>query len=522
MSSHAKQLIGAILLRQQAVSPRQLEGALRSRRRGDPPLASMLTEMGVISETEALKALSEQSGCPAIDLNQVCIRLVDLRFIPRELAERHYVLPVLVKGNRMFVAMTDPTDQRLLQELEMVSGKRAFPYISLKATLRRIIADAYTGRDAGEKHYVGSTCPPETLRKAGIKLRAGQAKQQSSHPQPSSRAQSSSSTPPRRMVGTLDEAPSVQFEKRLRPSYPAMRIQVQDTAVLVNDAFANAAPSEHQTLLEEPSISEINRALSRPPVPQPQSERQIMLVVDPDERTRALIAGVFRERGYRVLEADRGDTALQMVRDHRPDVAILEATLPKVHGFQVTRELKRGERYGGVRIIMISELYRGWRFAQDLKNNYGVDEFVEKPLDIDELVHAVEKAQREGPPRSVRVSEEARPHIEAGVAAYRDGKLEVALEHLQAGKEADPLDVKVRFHLGLLYGKMGKIYDAIQELETALSIHADYFPALKNLGVLYQNAGFRNKAIEMWERCLANAPDEATRQKIKEMLVAVL
>ena len=48
------------------------------------------------------------------------------------------------------------------------------------------------------------------------------------------------------------------------------------------------------------------------------------------------------------------------------------------------------------------------------------------------------------------------------------------------------------------------------------------FPALKNLGVLYQNAGYRNKAIEMWERCLANAPDDATRDAIKKILVAVL
>ena len=509
MSAHKKQLIGAILLKQQAVSKHQLDEVLRTRRRGDPPLASMLTEMGIIGETDALKGLSEQSGCPAIDLNQVCIRLSDLRFVPRELAERHYVLPVLVKGNRMFVAMADPTDRQLLQELEMVSGKRAFPYVSLKNTLRRVIADAYIGREEGEKHYVGSACPMETLRKAGIKRRPGR------------QTQRPTGAPPRRMVSTLDEAPSTQFEKRMRPSYPAMRVQVQDTAVLVDDAFANAAP--HQALLEDPSVSEINRALDMPrSVPQPLSERQVMLVVDPDEHARTLVAGVFRERGYRVLEADRGDTALQMVRDHRPDVAILEATLPKVHGFQVTRELKRSERYSRVRVIMISELYRGWRFAQDLKNNYGVDEFVEKPFDIDELVHAVEKDLREGLPPSVRASEEARPHIEAGVAAYRSGDLESALDHLHAGKDADPLDVKVRFHLGLLYGKMGKIYDAIQELETALSIHADYFPALKNLGVLYQNAGFRNKAIEMWERCLATAPDDATRESIKEMLVALL
>jgi tetratricopeptide (TPR) repeat protein len=100
--------------------------------------------------------------------------------------------------------------------------------------------------------------------------------------------------------------------------------------------------------------------------------------------------------------------------------------------------------------------------------------------------------------------------------------LEEAAAQLKAGVEIDPLAYKLHFHLGLLYGKLGQLYDAIQELETTLSIRPEYFAALKNLAVLYQNAGFRNKAIEMWERSLANAPDDATRESIKRLLVAVL
>ncbi|HVK68212.1 MAG TPA: tetratricopeptide repeat protein, partial [Polyangium sp.] len=76
--------------------------------------------------------------------------------------------------------------------------------------------------------------------------------------------------------------------------------------------------------------------------------------------------------------------------------------------------------------------------------------------------------------------------------------------------------------LGLLLGKRGQIYDAISELETALRINDRHFPALKNLAVLYQKAGFRNKAVEVWERALRAAPDDPTRQSIKEILVGLL
>ncbi len=48
------------------------------------------------------------------------------------------------------------------------------------------------------------------------------------------------------------------------------------------------------------------------------------------------------------------------------------------------------------------------------------------------------------------------------------------------------------------------------------------FSALKNLAILYQRAGFKHKAIEMWERSLGAAPDEDTRKGIKEHLMSLL
>ena len=48
------------------------------------------------------------------------------------------------------------------------------------------------------------------------------------------------------------------------------------------------------------------------------------------------------------------------------------------------------------------------------------------------------------------------------------------------------------------------------------------FASLRNLAVLYQRRGFRRKACESWERALALAPDEPTRQEIKALLVSLL
>ena len=89
-------------------------------------------------------------------------------------------------------------------------------------------------------------------------------------------------------------------------------------------------------------------------------------------------------------------------------------------------------------------------------------------------------------------------------------------------KSRNLVSIRLLREVGIPYGKQGRVYDAIQELQTALDINRNHFPALKNLAVLYQKAGFRNKAIETWERALRVAPDDPTRQSIKEHLVGLL
>jgi Tfp pilus assembly protein PilF len=195
-----------------------------------------------------------------------------------------------------------------------------------------------------------------------------------------------------------------------------------------------------------------------------------------------------------------------------------------VHGFDIAKRMKGSERYGSIPIVMISAIYRGWRFAEDVRQSYGVDAYLEKPFKMGDLVAAVEAALSQRPASSdvESISAEAERRLAAGIDAYQRGDMDAAVEHLREGTRIDPLAYRLHFHLGLLYGKQGQVYDAIQELQTALDINRNHFPALKNLAVLYQKAGFRNKAIETWERALRVAPDDPTRQSIKEHLVGLL
>jgi len=214
-----------------------------------------------------------------------------------------------------------------------------------------------------------------------------------------------------------------------------------------------------------------------------------------------------------------------MVKEHAPDLIVLDAMLPEVHGFDIARRIKGSKRYGHIPIIMVSAVYRGWRYAEDLKQSCGVDHFIEKPFKIADVLSAVESclaAERPKTDAPEVVSGEAEQALNEGVDAYKAGRLDEAIGHLKRGIGIDPLAYRLHFHLGLLYGRTGQVFEAISELETAVEINSRHFPAVKNLAILYQKAGFKNKAVEMWQRGLTVAPDEETKQSIKQHLLSLL
>ncbi|MCS6898306.1 MAG: response regulator [Myxococcales bacterium] len=463
------------------------------------------------AELESLRALSERFGVPGIDLNQVCIRLEDLELLPQEIAQRRLILPVLVREDRVFVAMTNPTDKKVVDELEFVTGKRVFPYVAIQAALTRVIADAYEAKTRGERFYIGPRCPPEILARMGAQQSKKEEVPSSVRP-PSLKL----SQPPAQAV-----APSIPTKEDGNNDISYSELGATNPDLSVVAEFPKPPPF-HQ---EAP-----------PPAPQVAPNAKTILIVDDEPEIRRLLSRVLSNKGHRVIEAERGLEALRMIKAHAPDLLVLDAMLPEVHGFEIARRVKSSAKYNHIPIVMVSAVYKGWRVAEDARSSYGVDAYVEKPFRLGDVVSAIDKAlataaQRASPISAQHktspadpnaLSEEAERCLNEGVAAYQAGRLDEAIEHLKRGLAIDGLAFRLRFHLGLLYGKKGMIYEAIQELEQATEQNPSHFPVIKNLAVLYQKAGFRNKAVEAWERALRVAPDEATRASIKQHLVSLL
>lgn len=496
-----KKQLGKILLRQRALSPEQLDRALSEKKGGR--LASRLTADGTISDVSALKALSEQHGIPGIDLGQISLKLETLDLLPREIAERHLILPVLVREDRLFVATANPRERKVLDELEFVTGKRVYPYVALEGPLEHVIAEAYSKKTRGEAYYVGPRCPPELLQKLGIDADGNQLDRDSLLPDPA-------------------------LFQSARP--------LESPGIVVDDEVGLLSRSDE---IEEDHLDHVqpeDSVVSHPPVelarespiPAPIAGAKTILVVDDETDIRKMLCRLLVKTGYRVLEAERGVQALRLVKEQTPDLIVLDAMLPEVHGFDIARRIKGSRRYGHIPIVMVSAVYRGWRYAEDLRGSLGVDDFIEKPFTLQDVLARIEKRLGSRAPSAPPAGGDAEARsdvdqaLQQAVEAYKAGRFDEAIVHLNRGIAIDPLAFRLRFQLGLLYGRKGQVYEAVSELETAVSVNPQHFPAVKNLAILYQKAGFRNKAVETWERALALAPDEATRVSIKDHLVRLL
>lgn len=511
-----KKQLGKILLKQKLVTPKELEGLLEDQKKvPGQRLASAAMQSGRVGGVELLRALSEQHNVSGIDLDQVVVPLTNLKLVPIDVARQYLILPFSVKEDEIHLAMADPQDQRVVQEIEFVTGRAVTPYVALHEALARVIDEAYALADKGELYYVGPQAPADYLASLGIQP-SRPPPPLKPPPPPPNRPKPPPPPPPKAAAPAaetdfsdlFDEAPT--DERSLGPlaveNAPASNISALDAAF---DSRVAPLPRDESTQ---------RRGRSGPPK---------ILVVDDEDDIRRMLRRVLVERGYQVVEASRGTEALQAVREHAPDLILLDAMLPEIHGFDICRRIKGSQKYGHIPIIMVSAVYRGWRFAEDLRQSFGVHAFLEKPFKITDVLTSIEQAlsgtPSEPPPEGDEtISEQAGEALTSGIEAYKAGNVDDAIAHLMRGVGIDPLSFRLHYHLGLLYGRRDQVFEAIHELETAVDLAPKNFAALKNLAVLYQRAGFKHKAIEIWERALGSAPDDDTRRGIKEHLMSLL
>jgi DNA-binding response OmpR family regulator len=155
-----------------------------------------------------------------------------------------------------------------------------------------------------------------------------------------------------------------------------------------------------------PEIETSDRpGLAETPVPapvRPADAPKRILVVDDDALVRASVAAVLDCEGYEIYGAADGESAIQSAIRHQPDLVLLDLNMPNMDGWTAFVKLEHVQPL--VPVIVITARPHQYPHAVE----FGVDAFMEKPLNFPVLLRAIRKLTHEsGERRNLRITHPA-------------------------------------------------------------------------------------------------------------------
>jgi len=114
-----------------------------------------------------------------------------------------------------------------------------------------------------------------------------------------------------------------------------------------------------------------------------------ILLIDYEPRSIARLLVPLRNAGYEVEVARNGVDGIEAFDRISPDLTLVEAMLPKIHGFDVCKELKNSPHGKKSAVVIFSSVYRGHRYRMQARFQYDADGYLEKPISDADLLAAV-------------------------------------------------------------------------------------------------------------------------------------
>ena len=120
----------------------------------------------------------------------------------------------------------------------------------------------------------------------------------------------------------------------------------------------------------------------------PDSKATILYVEDnPDNRT--LVRRILLSEDYTMLEAVNASDALNILKDNRPDLILMDINMPDMDGYTLTAKIRALPGFERIPILAVTaNVMRG---DKEKTLEAGCDGYIQKPLDIDQLIREVER-----------------------------------------------------------------------------------------------------------------------------------
>jgi diguanylate cyclase (GGDEF)-like protein len=141
-----------------------------------------------------------------------------------------------------------------------------------------------------------------------------------------------------------------------------------------------------------------------------------ILVVDDEDETAQVMRDWYRDRRVQILDAKNGEEGIRLATVEKPDLILMDFSMPGTNGFDASRRLKADPATARIPVILLS----AHREPQTKREGFdaGIDQYVEKPFDLDEMDARI-RSMIEKSRAYLKLEEEATVDEKTALANYR-------------------------------------------------------------------------------------------------------
>ena len=135
-------MMGNILIKAGLISKEEIARAGRERSQGEY-FSDTLVRLGILTETQVVKALQASLNIEYVDLSCAEISSQAVRFLPRDLCERNRMVPIRMTGRQITMAMADPSDIYKIDNISMMTGLSVTPLLAASSEIISLLQRVY-------------------------------------------------------------------------------------------------------------------------------------------------------------------------------------------------------------------------------------------------------------------------------------------------------------------------------------------------------------------------------------------
>ncbi|MCC6572743.1 MAG: hypothetical protein IT462_03035 [Planctomycetes bacterium] len=145
MAAFERLKLGELLLRKKLITKEQLQTAVEYQKSLGGKIGNIIVKLGFISDDQLTRELARYYGIGVADLANQILPLDLFKQVPREILDKHQVVPIHATSTVLTIALSDPTDYEALDELQFATGKKIETTLATRDSIKRALAE-FTGQ----------------------------------------------------------------------------------------------------------------------------------------------------------------------------------------------------------------------------------------------------------------------------------------------------------------------------------------------------------------------------------------